>query len=98
MVLPQPWTRQKDSQERLPACLVQFILIVPEGVASYSSPGQPLSRRMEADVSSTSEDEGAALDQGLCAHLRLSFPEPRTFYMLPLDVLGLWKHHFWGAD
>lgn len=87
-MLPQPWTRQEDSQERIPACLVQFISVVPDGVTSCSSPGQPLSRRMDAGVSTTSEDEGAALGQG-CVLISDS-----VFQSLGLLTCCLWM--CWG--
>lgn len=43
-----------------------LIVIVPEGLTSFSSPGQPFSRLTDAGVSNVSEDY-AALCQGFAS-------------------------------
>lgn len=69
-----------------------LILIVPEGLAPCSSPGQ-YSGLMNAGVSNNSED-AAALNVHI--YLGLRFPGLGVFHMLPLQFAGVGRNLFWG--
>lgn len=72
-----------------------LILIVPEGLAPCSSPGQSFSGLMAAGVSNIAED-AAALNAHI--YLGISFLGLEVFLMLPLQFAGARMNlFFWGG-
>lgn len=79
-------------RRRFQSIWFSLILIVPRGLASCSSPGQPFSRQKDIGVNSISEGDAARAVH----YLWLSFPRPEIFHMLPLKCAGPWEEFFSG--